>query len=93
MVGVYVPALVGVPVRTPVYLVNVSPGGRPDSVKPPEYGGVPPLGVNVTGPYTAPTTPFGRGELFVSVGGGLMVNENVCSFVPPPYSVTVMGML
>ncbi len=59
-----VPPCVGVPERTPA--ANVIPAGRAP-VSASVYGDVPPLGVNVTGPYGEPTGPEGR------VGGSTVI--------------------
>jgi hypothetical protein len=66
----------------------LNPFGSPvaDQLKVP----VPPVAVNVTGPYAAPTVPAGKDAGPVMLGGGaLMVKESETLTESPIASVTV----
>lgn len=96
-VMVAVPTALGVPLRTPVAVLNDIPAGRPDIER--IYGRVPPVAPIVVVGYSALMTPFGR-DAGVTTSGGTTVRvrvttrgvgavESVTVTVPLPAAVGV----
>ena len=83
-----VPAVVGVPLKTPAE-DSVSPAGSVPEVTDQLYGGVPPVAASVW-LYALPTVPAGSGlTVVIDSAAGSTVTANAFVAVPPPVTCTV----
>jgi hypothetical protein len=74
------PALVGVPLQTPL-VENVRPGGLMPDIRDHEYGGEPPVALTVAS-YTAPTRPEGSELVAIVRGVAITIRRPLSTFLP-----------
>lgn len=85
------PGAVGVPLITPVFTLNESPGGRPDAEN--VYGAMPPVAETVVDGYTDPETPIGKTDGLMTKAGSITSGSVIESGVPEVESLTVTEAL